>query len=215
MLIGCMNVYQDGALLGVSLPALLARVDRVVVVDGAYRDFQTYGESPSSNDGTQNLARHFGAEVIEARPGLDEIAKRSRYFVGKPGDWYLVVDADEVIEGMGRDAVKSALNASPDDDYQIPFCQAEAPWEAKHRGVFRLHRHRDGMRYHGTHHALHVPGQDGQLVMTVKPGTAPKFDGLLLRHLQMARSADRQNRKAAYYQKLGVTEREFRAAHGL
>ena len=51
--------------------------------------------------------------------------------------------------------------------------------------------------------------------MTVKPGTAPRFDGLLLRHLQMMRSTDRQNRKAAYYQKLGVVEREFRAAHGL
>ena len=215
MLIGCMNVYQDAMLLGVSLPALLSRVDRVVVADGAYRDFQAYGESPSSNDGTQNLARHFGAEVIEARPGLDEPAKRSRYFVGNPGDWYIVVDADEVLEGMGRAALKTALSATQCDDFQIPFCQAEAPWEANHRSVFRMHRHRIGMRYHGTHHALHVPGPDGQLVMPTKPGTAPKFEGLLLRHLQMARPADRQNRKAAYYQKLGATEREFRAAHGL
>lgn len=209
MIIGCMNVYQDADLLAVTLPALAAHVDRIVMVDGAYLDFPAYSPGGLSTDGTHELAKSFGVDMISA-PGLNEIEKRSRYFVGGFGDWYLVVDADEVIEGVDANAIRSLLSdVTGPCDYWVAFCDGRAPWEDKHRRVFRLHRHRDGIRYYGTHHAVHI---GTQLVLDQR---APTFPGLRFRHLAHLRSPDRLNRRAEYYAKLRVSEAKFRAGKEL
>jgi hypothetical protein len=67
-----------------------------------------------------------GAEIVQP-PGhawRDEIEQRNAYFQGDPGDWYLVLDADERVSGAlpsnvpsttldGPGAYRATLNATP------------------------------------------------------------------------------------------------------
>jgi glycosyltransferase involved in cell wall biosynthesis len=99
--IGVMCAYQEVARIETALRSMTALgCTRLVVVDGRWDGFPTYG-SDSSTDGTQRMAKKCGAEIIEAPAGgwPNEIAARNAYLVGKPGDWYFIMDADEVVSG--------------------------------------------------------------------------------------------------------------------
>lgn len=209
-LIGCVNMYQDASFLRRSLAALRRQVDILVCVDGAYAEFPAYGPGPVSTDGSVEVAAECADILIlppaaggVRRPWPDEIAKRSSYLVGREGDWYFVVDADEVVEGE----VDRAALASKDDwtvmlrrvDDTIP------PY-----GIHRCFRHRAGIRYHGTHHAVHVGDK------LVHPETVKDvLPGVVLAHYQMHRDRDRVERKGEYYRKLAVAEGAFRRQNGL
>lgn len=214
-LIGCVNAYQDADFLAVSLPPLIERCDRVVVVDGCYRDFAQYGCAAASDDGTEQVCAAYGADLLRAVDGLDEIGKRNRYLdVGGIGDWLLVVDADEIVDGEhDRGALRLGLANARQDDYWVRFHEARSgPDEARGRGVFRLHRWRPELRYVGTHHALHC---GGRLLLTGTFHDGPTFEPIQLRHVKHMRTVERNERKAHYYQKLGEAERDFRARHKL
>ena len=216
MLWGCVNAYQDADALRATLPALAAIVDRLVLVDGAYKDFPRFDSTTwSSTDATREIARDHGALLVEATPGIDEPAKRTRYFVGEPGDWYLVVDADELACGA---IDKSFLPLSDVDDYWVAFADEDAPWQVdRGRRVFRLHRHRPGMRYVGTHHALHVPdASEPRGVRLVLDEGLPAIPGLRLAHVKdRVRPRWREEPKTVYYERLKADEYAFRGAHGI
>ena len=216
MLWGCVSAYQDADCLRETLPVLVKIVDRIVLVDGAYKGFKRFDAGTwSSTDATRELARDHGAMLVEASPELDEREKRSRYFVGQPGDWYLVVDADEVVHGS---LDREFLAASDPDDYWIEFYDEDSPWQVdRGRRVFRLHRHRPGMRYHRAHHALHVPDAscDGGLAMVLDE-RLPTIPGLRIAHAKdRLRPRWREDPKQAYFELLKAEERDFRAARAL
>lgn len=107
MIIGCVSVWNEAELLGGCLETLArAGAERIVVLDGVYETFLEHGLQDGdglgggSVDGTEGVTRGFGAEWIGAREWVCEAEKRNVFFgLGRPGDWYVVVDADERMEG--------------------------------------------------------------------------------------------------------------------
>lgn len=100
-LIGCVCTYNEAPHVQGAIESLFAvGCDRVVVVDGQWQGFAP-DEHYASTDGTQDIARQAGAEVIEAQGGAwpTQVDARNAYLVGEPGDWYLVCDADERCRG--------------------------------------------------------------------------------------------------------------------
>lgn len=225
-LIGCMNGYNDEAMLTRSLPALRRVVDVLVYADGAYAGFPPYDPRTSESvDGSVDLARAYADVVIlppapRGAPWPNEIVKRSAYLIGRRDDYYLVVDADEVVEVMRDDGTINPLGKidvatlTQRDDWMVTL--ARAGDSTAEYPIHRLFRHRDGIRYHGTHHAVHVG--DVMIHPSALKREVPDsvFPRLRLSHLWNQRDTDRVERKGAYYRDaLGPLEHEFRAANGL
>jgi hypothetical protein len=148
-LIGCMSVFNEAALIRSALWSLRAVVDRVVVVDGAVSEFPATG---ISTDGTREaLLTSEHVLLVDAlidcanRP---EHEKRSRYFVGRPGDWYLVLDGDEILVPRDRGALRLAVNQCKDDSMTLDLVEPgkRDTWQTP-----RLIRHVEGMRYWPDH----------------------------------------------------------------
>lgn len=227
-IIGAVNAYQDAALLARCLPALRRVVDLLIVVDGVYAGFPAYDARPYSTDGTLDVAADladvvvlppFGASGLRA-PWPTEIAKRCAYLMGQRDDYYLVVDADEVVEVLDADGrvnpsgrVDVAELVERDDWLVMLARDADAtdPYP-----IHRLFRHRDGIRYHGAHHAVHLGEHIVHPRGLEREAPDSVFPRLRLRHLWNQRDADRVERKGVYYREiLTPSEREFRAANGL
>jgi len=229
-LIGCVNGYQDAAMLRRSLPALRRVVDVLVYVDGAYDGFPRYSETTAASvDESLDVAHEYADVVIlpslwdEVRaPWPDEAIKRSAYFIGERDDYYLVVDADEIVEVLREDGT-----INPIGKLDVAIMVERADWlvtlqragdSPSSYGIHRLFRHRDRIRYHGTHHAVHV-GNPPTIIHprdldAAKPDSV--FPRLRLSHLWNQRDKDRVERKGVYYRDvLGPREYEFRAANGL
>lgn len=230
-LIGCVNGYQDAAMLRRSLPALRRIVDVLVYVDGAYAGFPPYSEfTAASIDDSINVAMSY-ADVIVLPPWRvgafrvpwpDEAVKRSAYFVGGRDDYYLVVDADEVVEVLNEDGTVNPVGAIDvatlveRDDWLVTLQRAGDT--TRPYAIHRLFRHRDGIRYHGTHHAVHVGDPPSIIHPRGLEAEAPEsvFPRLRLSHLWNQRDQDRVERKGVYYRDvLSAREHEFRAANGL
>ncbi len=131
--------------------------DEVVVVDG------------QSADGTAQIARAFGATVIERSFSGSFSEERNAGLDAATGDWVLQMDADEVATPELRAALERLL-ATPDARY--------AAYQVRRRNVFlgRLMRYggwyhdhlcvfrRVGHRYHGlVHERLNIQGPVGHL----------------------------------------------------
>ena len=196
MLIGCVNAFNEGASLRRCLFSLRKVVDYIVLVDGAYDLFPS--DVPYSTDGTLAIAAEFADEVIETTaPWQSEIVKRNEYLVGKPGDYYLVVDADEEVIG--------SMPTLENEDYQVMLKRTD-PVPAY--VVYRLFAHRPSIRYHGTHHALFVGNE------LLNKRKIPVVNGLSLIH-HMDRPQERVEAKGEYYRHLKEAEAAFRAEHRL
>ena len=166
------------------------------MVDGAYCCFPF--DMPYSTDGTLRIAAELADEVIPtSAPWETEIVKRNQYLVGQPGDYYLVVDADEEFVGEIPDLEQ--------DDYQIELRRTDpvGPYS-----IYRLFKHRDGIRYNGTHHALFV----GDKFLNRRD--LPVVKGCHLIH-HMDRPRERVEAKGVYYRRLKEQEAPFRAEYGL
>lgn len=171
-------------------------VDYIVLVDGAYCGFPF--DKPYSTDTTLAIAAEFADEVINTTaPWQSEIVKRNEYLVGKPGDYYLIVDADEEIVGE--------LPELKHDDYRVDLKRTDPVMSYS---IFRLFKHRKGIRYNGTHHALFV----GEKLLNKRD--LPVVKGLHLIH-HIDRSQERTEAKGVYYRHLKGEEAAFRAEHKL
>lgn len=93
---GVVPVFNDEHLLTMALRSL-AWCDVVWVIDGAYRFFP-YDE-PYSTDSTLLLVRSFPFVrlIPTEEEWVNEAAKRTAGLVGAEGDWYVYLDADEVL----------------------------------------------------------------------------------------------------------------------
>lgn len=219
--VACVNVYQDAGFLPECLEALQAQVDALVVVDGAYRDFPSYGPDAQSTDGTQEIALLAGATLIEAPDRIawrDEIVKRNRYLdVCGPGDYLIVVDADEILEG---ELDRAVLDSRDDWLVQLYLVRPHVdagpgeppPRDGNPYGIHRAFRWRPGIRYAGTHHAVHV---GDRLIHPQNDIPQDRLPGVQLRHMSARRDPIRRAKKHSYYDHLAVAESAFRAAHSL
>lgn len=208
--VGAVNCYMDEPLLRDSLPVVRALVDVLVVADGRYEQFPDVWHGAASADGTLELARKYADLVLEApggRPWPSEIDKRNAYLERcRPGDLVLVVDADEVLEGErpGTQPVLDRALAATRTDWLLDLYREED--ERLRQPIHRLFAMRDGLRYRGAHHAVHVGDR------LVRPVDLECFPGVVIRHVQRRRCYERSLPKAAYYEWLGNAERGFRCS---
>lgn len=213
MRIACINVYNDATILERCIKSVRRGCSdsKVIVVDGAYADFPH--ENPSSTDGTVQLALALADQVIETTVAWpDEVTKRNAYLKGDNADTYFVIDADEELLGLlpHLNDDDGDILIKRDDDLSTPY------------PLYRYHRHRPGIRYYGTHHAMVV----GNKLLNHWPHEL--MEGCSLFHHSEERKQDKRpfvkwrgkmltrfEAKALYYQKMVAREREFRAIHVL
>ncbi|HEY3190788.1 MAG TPA: glycosyltransferase family 2 protein, partial [Solirubrobacteraceae bacterium] len=81
----CMIVRDEESMLPRCLQAVAAHVDEIVIVD------------TGSTDSTMEIARSFGAKVVEAEWTGDFAAARNISFDAATSDWIFYLDADEVM----------------------------------------------------------------------------------------------------------------------
>jgi len=98
--IGCMAVFNEEATLGSAIQSCIGFVDKLVIVDGAWKGVDA--GSPKSTDNTRSIIRSvqkiwpmkvhaiFNDEYWESQD-----AKREAYLVGEEEDIYFVLDGDE------------------------------------------------------------------------------------------------------------------------
>ena len=177
MIIACISAYNDAEFIEGAIASTYALADKIVVVDGAYKGFPLINDKPWSTDRTRHIAVEMGAEVIPTT-GVweDQTEKRNQYFIGGCGDWYLILDSDERIEG---DIVLGI-------EYGYRIRVEGTPF-------LRLLRHRSGLRYEGTHATL--IDDFGY----IDPNLPPVQKECWIEHLKDQRSEDRKTRKQAYY----------------
>lgn len=192
--------YQEQSLLPGCLASLEGKVDRIVLVDGRYENFP--GKGATSTDKTVEIARAFGAEIIlppNNQLWPDQPTKRSAYLVGKEGDWYLRIDADERLIGELPDV--STLD--PTKGYSIYM---KWPKGCMHTTVPCLFCHRGVMHYDRVHCAL---WSDDRLISRRRD--CPMLDGVWFQHLKEYRLPERKEQKRLYYLWQRENERAFRS----
>jgi hypothetical protein len=139
------NVWNDAPSLQRTLETWAPHVDHVVVVDGRYRGITD--REGLSTDGTRELLQdelQGRLELIDA-PDLDQVAKRSLYWTrGRVGDLYVLIDADEVYEGL------ELLRLAPSLD--VGWITYTSPIYARAQGIPRVFRWRANLRHHLRHH---------------------------------------------------------------
>lgn len=199
-IIGCMPVYNEEMLLHKSLGSLQGACDRIIVIDGCYRDFPFINKQPFSTDQTMDIAQGMGAELIPCQiPWDTQAEKRSEFFKhGEPGDYYIFLDADEVLEGI------------PWIDESIRAYRVQC-WNYKNRQVsqevLRIFRHEKGIRFWGSHDGLYY-GND-----FVIHRRCPVVRSCHIRHYKHLRTKERQKLSSAYYVTQYHQERLFRETH--
>lgn len=206
MLIGCLSFYEEKDFIRESAESLLRVADKVIAVDGAYRDFPH--KIPYSTDGTLDILAALRREqlkqleVVEVREAWeDEIVKRNRYLIGNEGDYYLMIDADEVIYGFADDR-----KYSEQPDWQLRSTRLDG---VHSHYIHRLFRHRKGLSYFGCHNCLRVGDE-----LIRNPDRLPRYEGLTIRHYTDNRSQKRADEKGEYYRRLYRSEESFRKVNG-
>ncbi len=119
-----------------------------------------------STDGTQDLARAFGASVIETPdwPGFGP--QKNRALDAATGDWVLSIDADERIPDTLREEIMAAIAANVHSAYAIPRLSSYCGYFIHHSGwypdyIVRLFR-RDAGRFSAdlVHESVKLSNED-------------------------------------------------------
>jgi len=194
------NAFNEEMMLPGCLESVCGKVDKIVVVDGAYEQFPH--QHHASTDGTLAIAWCYGARIVKApeRAWKSEIEKRNRFFVGNEGDWYLQIDADERLLGE--------LPTLDNDVTHYAFLMRHDSFDG---WIRRLYQHLPGLRYEGAHSALWWKG--GILRNEDAEKIAPEQAQLL--HLGHLRNVERQRARLEYKAWQGPYERPYRDRHSL
>lgn len=201
MIISCVIAYNEERLLPGCLESLVGQVDEVVVVDGAFEHYPH--EVARSTDATRAIAEAYGCRWVATpggKPWVNQVAKRNAYLVGKEGDWYFVIDADERVQGK-----LPLLQTGHHYAFMVHTWQGTRAWTP------RLFEHRGYTRYEGSHNALwydaRLVGLAGAMMWN------PEWCQLL--HLTHARTVEQQLKKRAYYRWRIPFETPYRRTHGI
>jgi tetratricopeptide (TPR) repeat protein len=157
----CMIVRDEEQMLGRCLTAVAPAVDELIVVD------------TGSNDATIEIARSFGARVIEHAWTGSFAEARNVSFAAATGDWLLYLDADEIM--VAEDAQQ--LRALTGHTWREAFYLVETSHmgeigdgAAVTNNALRMFRNRPHYRFEGRLHeqiAQHLPvGVPGRMEQT-------------------------------------------------
>jgi len=209
MYYGCVNVFQDKNGLRECLSALrgaLPADSKLVVVDGAYKEFPH--DKPYSTDGTIEVAHELADIVIETKEAWEnEEIKRSQYFIGKEDDVYIVVDADETIQGKISEGIT--------EDHWILLRRTNTPEKPYY--IYRIHVHKPGIRYQGTHHAVWDDIYGLRNILLENRTKKRRIVNCELKHNVCDRRLNdlKYGKRGDYHRWLQEHEREFRRQHSL
>jgi hypothetical protein len=182
MILGVTIFYDDGPeLLETCLKSLKKVTDRVLAIDGAYKEFP-HKDFKSSQE-TLRIAKAYADEVIEVKEAWkDEPAKRNAYLTLKDTkDYYLMLDADEEIFGE-----KPKYLTRPTYRVKLETLRAGVMLPSYYN---RLFRHHPGMKYQLTHNNLVIP--DGTS-LTIPEDTIPVCKSINIIHRPEKRPKARQ-----------------------
>ena len=150
MLIATITTYNDMPLIKDCIESVWDKVDKIVVVDGKFRDFP--GTKKISTDGTIGYLSQIEKVEIMLTTDLTEIEKRNTYLSFlDDGDICLNIDTDEVL-----------ITGLPELKSDIGIIQiGEQGDRQRHRRSNRFFKFREGLHYWGTHKML--LDRDGRL----------------------------------------------------
>ena len=189
--------YNDIETIQESVESIENKVDRIIAVDGKFKDFE--GKQEISTDGT--LSYLYGKDNIEVHicTGLYEVSKRN-YFLNfvNVDDLVIIIDADEIFEGE-----------IPDLDTDIGLIDIfEFNDRRRHRRYNRFFRYRDGVHIIGKHYLM--VDKEGSLFTSLEHTsdkyTCKKIEGFHLIHKGKLRSIQRDLEKKKYYKILQQRE---------
>ena len=96
----CMIVKDEEEMLPRCLESVRGAVDEIIVVD------------TGSSDRSVDIAREYGASVVEFAWCEDFAAARNAGLERASGDWILFLDADEALEATARKQIRSWTEVS-------------------------------------------------------------------------------------------------------
>jgi glycosyltransferase involved in cell wall biosynthesis len=148
----CMIVRDEEQILPQCLAAVAGAVDEIVIVD------------TGSTDATIEIARSFGARVIEREWTGSFADARNVSFDAASGDWLMYLDADEVLVHEDRELLRSLRARTWREAFY--FAQTSYTGDSEDGGavahdVLRMFRNRDEYRFEGRLHeqvAHRLPG---------------------------------------------------------
>lgn len=141
MITACVIFYNDGPdLLERCLKSLKGKVDRIVCVDGPFKEFPH--KKHFSTDGCVDIALLYGDHLIDGRVWEDQPLKRNAYLLGGT-DYYLVIDSDEEWIGGLHDYHHQDIYSVPIIvDHKTYLLESNSPRIFKHApGIYYTKRH--------------------------------------------------------------------------
>lgn len=200
MLVATVITYNDIETIETCIDSVKDKVDRIVIIDGKYRDFP--GRYDFSTDGTiEYISRVAGDYKLTFRSiaRFDEVTKRNMYFQYiSDGDVVLNLDADEVLTGN-----------IPKLEADIGIIQVgECGDRRRHRRTNRFFRYRNGLHYRGKHSLiLDANGKVFASLDWIGAGyKGQKITEFELLHRNDLRSDERKADKKIYYEILMARE---------
>jgi len=194
-LIGCITFFDDEIfLLDGAIRSLKKYCDKIVAVDGRYDAFP--GDKTLSSPECRDFVRSKVDVMIDIAEPLPQWEKRNKYLIGKRGDFYLVLDADETIEGK-----LPTLTTLTKSEYLVPI--RDEDWHIPNH-VTRFFKHEKNKKYWKVHHCL---WRDGELI---HPSTMSILPGMLIIHHRMKRNPERRKEGGIWKRNQIEDEREIR-----
>lgn len=143
----CMIVQNEEAVLGRCLDSVADLVDEIILVD------------TGSTDNTKAVAAEYAAKIYDF-PWCDDFSAARNYAISQAvGDYWLWLDADDVIEGENHEKLRKILEAPEADmvflPYWLSFDAAGTPQMISRRE--RIFRRSRGYRFTGAVHEAVVP----------------------------------------------------------
>ena len=200
MIVATIITYNDIETIKACIESVKDKVDKIIVVDGKYRDFP--GEDDCSTDGTVEYIASLYGEcnlIFNYAERLDEVAKRNVYLTYlKEGDTCLNIDADEMVTGN-----------IPDLDTDMGRIMIGAGTKnIRHHRTIRFFKFHEGLHYWGRH-TLILDKDDKVFADLQHTGigyTVKKIKEFELLHRNDLRSEERMADKKKYYKILMARE---------
>ena len=147
----CMIVRDEEEMLPRTLEAISPAVDEIIIVD------------TGSTDATIEIAKSFGATVIEREWTGSFSDARNASLDAATGDWFLYLDADEVLVSDDVDRLRALLGQTWREAFfmhETNFTGDEGTGVSVVHSALRLFRNRPNYRFSGRLHeqiAFHLP----------------------------------------------------------
>ncbi len=163
----CMIVKNEETVLDSCLKSVQPVVDEIIIVD------------TGSTDSTREIARSYGADVINSTWNSDFSQARNLSLNKAKGKWILVLDADEVLTDQAQKNLGSTISNTGADALSLVIRNQNPDGELQAYSDFhltRLFRNKDGYRFEGMIHEQIRPSIE-------KNGGFIKNSDLIIEHL--------------------------------